>query len=83
MCCFMASCSFPFSKVEREGGRRPRSQCRALISSLMDFVSGMSVSNHAFIMGSLIGGGIDSKTPQHVKQIAFIFNSDVMGSHLH
>lgn len=36
----------------------------------MDFVSGVSVSNHAFIMGGhLLGGGIDSKT---AKQIAFI-----------
>lgn len=53
---------------KREGGRR-RLRGEALCGSLMDFVSGGSVSNHAFIMGgwSLAGVVIDNETPQHVK----------------
>lgn len=51
---------------QREGG--VDAHCGVLISSLMDFVSGVSVRNHAFIIEVNTGGGIDS----NVKQIAFI-----------
>lgn len=43
---------------EEEGGRCRRSRCRALISSLMDFVSGVSVRNHAFVMGGHLLGEV-------------------------
>lgn len=60
-------------KEGREGWRRSR--CGALISSLMDFVSGVSVRNHAFIMGRGGGGGggghllAEILTAQHLKRV--------------
>lgn len=75
MCRFAAPCGLKgggWGSGRREDGCRRR---RALISSLMDFISGVSVRNHAFIMGVTYGrvergrvtGG---KTPPHEKQTA-------------
>lgn len=74
-------------KEGREGWRRSR--CGALISSLMDFVSGVSVRNHAFIMGRE-GEGVtywrrywQHNTSNVSSEIAFRFTADVTGKHLH
>lgn len=49
MCHFTASRSLKGRCWEVEGG--VRAGCRAVFSSLMDFISGVPVRNHAFIMG--------------------------------